>query len=369
MLLTIAAVIALIEPEGARAFSIPSSDGVAIRGQADRPDLSGTGAVVMVAGTGPLDRDVDFGAPGEERARVFLDLSRRLNARGVATVRYDKRGIRHVEAGRAGIDRAEVVTATTGAMRDDLAAVYDWTRSPAGLGARCVVLFGHSEGMVHIGRLAASGAPAPVAVFGMGAILTDPVRNFRWNLTERDSWSLKVMDADGDGITTNEEVRAGLALTPASVYGMLEPYLAPDGSWTAEDIAEIDRRWVQFYPAMREQELALGDETEWPTAEQPMGSMQWAKSWYVDDTPVAASLARWDAPVIVHMGDRDSNTHPPLQKEAGERFLGGRLTFVLHPGVGHTLGESPTFGPMRPELADGIADELAAALRRCSNGG
>jgi hypothetical protein len=369
MLLTIAAVMTLIEPEGARAFSIPSSDGVAIRGQADRPDLAGTGAVVMVAGTGPFDRDVDFGAPGEEPALVFLDLSRRLNARGVATVRYDKRGIRHVEAGRAGIDQAEIVTATTGAMRDDLAAVYGWTRSPEGMGARCVVLFGHSEGMVHIGRLAASGAPAPAVVVGMGTILTDPARNFRWNLTERDSWSLRMMDADEDGITTNEEVRAGLATTPAAVNGVVEPYLAPDGGWTADDIAELDRQWQTAWPIFRDQALAMDDAAPWPTADQAAGSWQWGKSWYSDETAVAANLARWDGPVIAHLGDRDSQTHAPLQREAGERFLGSRVTFVLHSGVGHTLGDHPTYGPVRPDLADGMADQIAAALRSCAAGG
>ena len=369
MLLTIAAVAALIDSEPVRAFSVPSTDGVAVHGQADRPDLARNGVVVMVAGTGPLDRDVIFGAPGAETSLVFADLAARLNARSVATVRYDKRGVRHGETGAGAIDRDEIVTATTEAMRDDLAAVYGWARSPDGLGARCVALLGHSEGMVHIGRLAASGTPEPVVVVGMGAILTDPARNFRWNLTERDSWSLKAMDGDGDGVTTNDEVRAGLALTPASVNGVLEPYLAPDGNWTADDIAEIDRRWARIYPVMRDQTLALPDETPWPTAEQAMGSMQWWKSWYLDETPVAENLSRWNVPVIAHFGDRDSQTHPSLQREAGEQFLGSRLTFVLHPRVGHTLGDQPTYGPVRPELADGIAEELASALRSCAEGG
>lgn len=369
MLLTIAAVTALIDPAAARAFAVPSTDGIVVHGQADRPDLARTGAVVMVAGTGPFDRDVMFGAPGGEASPVFADLARRLNERSVAVVRYDKRGVRHGETGDRLIDRAEIVTATTEAMRDDLAAVYGWTRSEAGLGARCVVLFGHSEGMVHIGRLAASGAPAPVAVVGMGTILTDPVRNFRWNLTERNSWSLRRMDADGDGVTTNEEVRAGLANTPAAVNGVIEPYLALDGGWTADDIAELDRRWSILYPVLREQALTPPDDAPWPTADQPLASMQWAKSWYLDDTAVAENLAHWDVPIIAHLGDRDSQTHAPLQREAGERFLGARLTFVLHAGVGHTLGDHPTYGPMRPDLADAMADQIAAALRGCADGG
>lgn len=369
MLLTIAALAVLTDPAAARAFAVASADGVVVHGQADRPDLARAGAVVMVAGTGPFDRDVVFSAPGEAAAPVFVDLAERLNARGVAAVRYDKRGVRYGGTGGGPIDRAEIVSTTTETMRDDLAAVYGWTRSETGLGARCVVLFGHSEGMVHIGRLAASGAPAPSGVVGMGPVLTAPARNFRWNLTERDSWSLRLMDADGDGITTNDEVRAGLADTPAAVNGVIEPYLAPDGGWTAEDIATLDQRWEAAWPLFRDQTLAMDDAAPWPSADEAAGSWQWWKSWYSDDTAVAANLARWSVPVIAHLGERDSQTHAPLQREAGERFLGERLTFVLHPGVGHTLGEHPTYGPVRADLADAMADQIVAALGECVDGG
>jgi len=346
-------------------FAVPSTDGVIVHGQADRPEVSSIGAVVMVAGTGPFDRDVMFGEPGGEPTPVFLDMARRLNARGITAIRYDKRGVRfRAEPGRR-LDRIEAVTATTDRMRDDLGAVYNWTRASDGLGAQCVAFFGHSEGFAHIGRLAATGAPAPAAVVGMGALLTDPVRNFRWNLAERDSWSLRALDTDGDGVTTNEEVRSGLSSTPAAVNGVIEPYLAPDGVWTAEDIADLDRRWNDLYPALRAQALAAPDEGPWPNAEQPLGSMQWSKSWYLDEVPVARNLALWDTPVIAHLGERDSQTHPALQQEAGARFLGERLKIVVHAGLGHTLGLHPTYGPMQADAADAMADELYLALQRC----
>lgn len=352
----------------ARVFAVSSADGTAIHGQADRPDLAAAGAVVMVAGTGAFDRDVRFSEQAGDRP-VFLDLSERLTARGVAVVRYDKRGVRHGATGAERIDAAEIVTATTQAQRDDLSAVYAWTRSEAGLGARCVVLFGHSEGMLHIGRLASAGAPAPAAVVGMGALLTDPAANFRWNLAERDAWSLRLMDADADGVTTNEEVRAGFSSSPAVVNGTIEPYLHPSGAWTAEAIAAIDQAWVSAYPAVREATLAADDAAPWPSAEAPSGNMQWAKSWYLDDTAVAARLTGWNTPVIVHLGDRDSQTHAPLQRAAGEAALGARLTFRLHAGVGHTLGAHPTYGPVRDDLAEALADDVAAALATCASGG
>lgn len=351
----------------ARVFAVPSADGTAVHGQADRPDQSAAGAVILVAGTGAFDRDVHFSQDRAARP-VFLDLSDRLTARGVAVVRYDKRGVRHGATGADRIDEAEVVTGTTEAQRNDLAAVHDWTRATDGLNARCVVLFGHSEGMVHIGRLAASGAPAPAAVVGMGALLADPVSNFRWNLAERDAWSLRAMDADGDGVTTNDEVRAGFAASPVAVNGAIEPYLHPSGAWTAADIDRLEAAWAATYPQMRAATLAADDAAPWPSAEAPLGNMQWWKSWYLDATPVAANLALWGAPVTVHLGDRDSQTHAPLQRAAGEAHLGGRLTFRLHGGVGHTLGAHPTHGPIRGDLADALADDMASALAACAAG-
>lgn len=369
--MSITAVLALsllaAEP-AARVFAVPSADGTVIHGQADRPDFAPAGAVVMVAGTGGFDRDVEFSRDRASRP-VFLDLSERLTARGVAVVRYDKRGVRHGATGAARIDTAEIVTATTDAQRDDLAAVHDWTRSEAGLGARCVVLFGHSEGMVHIGRLAASGAPAPAAVVGMGALLADPAANLRWNLAERDAWSLRAMDADGDGITTNDEVRAGFAASPAAANGAIDPYLHPSGAWSTADIDRLEAAWAAAYPQMRDATLATDDAAPWPSADAPAGNMQWWKSWYTDVTPVAANLALWGAPVTVHLGDRDSQTHAPLQRAAGETHLGGRLTFRLHAGVGHTLGAHPTYGPIRDDLAEALADDIASALAGCVAGG
>jgi len=348
-----------------RDFAVPSADGTVIHGQVDRADQPGRGVVVMVAGTGAFDRDVAFSREAGARP-VFLDLSDRLAARGVSVVRYDKRGVRYGATGADRIDRAEIVTATTDAQRDDLAAVYGWTRSPQGLDAQCVVLFGHSEGMVHIGRLASSGAPAPAAVVGMGAVLTDPVTNFRWNLTERDAWSLRLMDADGDGIVTNDEVRAGLADTPAAVNGALDPYLHPSGAWTADAIGALEQTWADAYPAIRDAILSAEDAAPWPSADAPAGNMQWAKSWYLDATPVAARLASWNVPVIVHLGSRDSQTHAPLQRAAGETYLGGRLTFRLHADVGHTLGPSPTYGPVRDDLAEALVDDIVGALATCA---
>jgi len=346
----------------AQEFSVTSPDGVAITGQVDRPAGRARAVVVMVAGTGAFDRDVDFREPGMPPAPVFADLSRRLTARGLSVVRYDKRGVRYGAAAGERIDRTLAATTTTTTMRDDLAAVYAWARENVG---QCVVLFGHSEGMAHIGRLAASGAPAPTAIVGMGAMLESPATGFRWRFAQRDAYSLRLMDRDGDGVTTNAEVEANLDRTPAWINGRRDLYLHPAGQWDANALQQLGEAQAQLHEALRTQTLAMDDAAPFPDAATAQASYQWWKSWYADDTPIAQHLAHWDAPMMFHYGSVDSQTNYERERAAGEGLLGARARFVLHDDVGHTLGRHVGFGPIDDALADELADDIRDAARDC----
>ena len=116
---------ALAEP---RSFTVASADGTAINGQADLPESRSRSAVIFVAGTGLFDRDARFGRTGTPRDAIFADLAQRMNARGLATVRYDRRGVRHGVPPAEMLDTAVSGTSTTVTQREDLAAVYDWAR-------------------------------------------------------------------------------------------------------------------------------------------------------------------------------------------------------------------------------------------------
>lgn len=349
----------------AQPFEIRAPDGQTLHGQVDRPD-GDTGpprtAVIMVPGTGPFDRDASFGKSGTEDDRLFKALAARLAERGVSAVRFDLRGVGH--GGRA-TDPAVMGRRTTTTMRDDLGAIYDWARASNGLAARCIILFGHSEGMAHIGRLADAGAPAPLAVFGMGALMQSPVQVIRWQLTERDGHSLRLMDRDADGRTTPEEVRAHIGSTPAAVYGMVEPYLLP-GGWGAAELAQLKANQTAAYEAEKARALAKADTDAYPSAEAPFAAYQWWKSWFTDERPVAASLARWNAPVRLHYGDRDSQTNAEEQAAAARAALEpSLLSITVHPGRGHSLGEHVLFGPVDPTIAGQMALEMAEAASRC----
>lgn len=347
-----------------RPFAVTSEDGATINGQADLPAAPTRAAVVFVAGTGLFDRDARFGRSGTPRDLIFADLAQRMNARGLATVRYDRRGVRHGVPPAEMLDAAVSGTSTTTTQRQDLAAVYDWTRARNGLNARCVVVFAHSEGLLHVARLADSGAREPNAVIAMGGLLESPASVVRWQLSGRDAYSLQRMDADGDGRVTNAEVEANLRNTPSSWADTSAPFLQPDGEWTAEEIAQVSAVQGILYEQARTAALAQDDNAPYPTAATPMARYSWWKSWFTDDTSTAQLLSRWRTPMIFHYGDKDSQTNYERQREAAGDLFGNRATFVVHPERGHSLGEHALFGPVDEALADRIATEAAEACGR-----
>ena len=344
-----------------REFSVTSADGTAINGQVDAPENARRGAVILVAGTGLFDRDARFGRSGTPRDLLFADLAQRINARGLAAVRYDRRGVRHNVPVAEMLDTTVSGTSTTTSQREDLAAIYDWTRSRGGAGARCVVFLAHSEGLLHVARLAESGAREPRAVIAIGGLLESPLSVIRWQMSGRDAYSLQRMDSDGDGRVTNAEVEANLHNTPSSFADVLAPFLQADGEWSTEEIAQVAAIQTTLYDQQRDAALAQDDNAPYPNAATPMARYSWWKSWFTDDISAASQLARWRAPMIFHYGDKDSQTNHERQRAAAGDLFGNRASFVIHAGRGHSLGEHALWGPLDEALAEQIATEAALA--------
>ncbi|MGY1643584.1 alpha/beta hydrolase family protein [Geodermatophilus sp. SYSU D00703] len=123
----------------------------------DQPALAGTltlpdtplpaPAVLLAAGSGPIDRDSNH-----RRARfdVTRQLASALAEGGLASLRYDKRGV----GGSPGDWRAAGLYDNV----DDLARARDALAARPEVDARRVVLAGHSEGALLAAALAARGA-------------------------------------------------------------------------------------------------------------------------------------------------------------------------------------------------------------------
>jgi dienelactone hydrolase len=117
-------------------FANPAATDVKLAGTLTLPKGPGPfPAVVLIAGSGPHDRDEDvFGH------KVFLVLADHLTRQGLAVLRYDKRGI-----GKSGGDG---FLATTADFASDSAAAVAFLRARPDVDPRRVGLIGHSEGGV-----------------------------------------------------------------------------------------------------------------------------------------------------------------------------------------------------------------------------
>jgi pimeloyl-ACP methyl ester carboxylesterase len=118
-------------------------------------------AALIIAGSGPTDRDGNSPAlPGSNDALRLL--AEGLAAEGIASLRYDKRGIGQSAA--AGSSERDLRFET---LVDDAAAWLDHLRADPRFGS--VIVIGHSEGSL-IGMLAArrAGASGFVSIAGAG---------------------------------------------------------------------------------------------------------------------------------------------------------------------------------------------------------
>lgn len=125
----------------------PSADGcLTLAGTLAVPGGSRTAAaVVLVSGTGPIDRDVTFAGHA-----LFRTLAVALAARGIASLRFDKRGV-----GESGGDFS---VATASDFVADVIGASDYLVVHEGFAAEHVGLLGHSEGGM-VALTAAARAP------------------------------------------------------------------------------------------------------------------------------------------------------------------------------------------------------------------
>ena len=102
-------------------------------------------AVVMVTGSGPQDRDETIG-----RHKPFETLAHYLAENGIASLRYDDRGV--------GESTGDFLNATSSDFAKDATAVWNYAKTLPSLDATKVGILGHSEGGL-VGPIAAVWEP------------------------------------------------------------------------------------------------------------------------------------------------------------------------------------------------------------------
>lgn len=263
-------------------------------------------AVVLLAGSGPNDRDETIGPN-----KPLRDLAWGLASNGIVVLRYDKRTKAH-QAEMAGL--AATITVHEETMDDALAAV-DLLRSTPGVDADRVFVVGHSLGGYLAPRIAAASAGR---VRGVGLL-------------------------EANASPLQDLIASQLA------------YLAsPDGGSDPQAQAMADALPGQ---------LALVESPDLspstPASDLPLGipAAYWLDLREYDPVAVAAGLA---IPIFISQGGRDYQV-PPGELALWRAGLGDRadVTIREYPALNHLLMEGS--GPSRPtEYA--VPGHVAAAL-------
>jgi pimeloyl-ACP methyl ester carboxylesterase len=270
-------------------------------------------AIVLVAGSGPVDRDGTVaGIP------LFAQLAGQLAERGFLVVRYDKRGV-----GQSG-GRTE--RATLRDYADDLIAVVRWTEKRKDVDKNMLAVAGHSEG-------------ASVA------ILAAP--------REKKIKALVLMAGMG---TTGQE------LILEQQQHMLEATKVPEAERASK--VEMQKRIL----------AAVIAQDGWegiPAELRELVDSPWYRSLLLFDP--AKELARVRQPVLILQGALDTQVRPhhadTLAEYARARKNSPDVHLVHLPGLNHlfvpaTTGEVSEYGSLKeraisPDVARIIADWLA----------
>jgi hypothetical protein len=272
--------------------------------------------IVLVQGSGPLDRDESIGPN-----RPFRDLASGLASRGVAVLRYDKRTL--VDGARLQ-SQAMRLTLHEETVADAVEAVRLLRRSRGVDGARVFVL-GHSLGGVALPRIAA--LEPGIAGFVM---LATPSRSLYHSYRDQMAYLFSL-----DGVVTEEE-RARLE----EIGREVERVDAPGSARATGDGGPAG--------------LPLG-----------LGRAYWDDLTRHD----AREAARLPGPVLVMQGARDYQVTRE-DFEGWRRVLADRadVAFKLYPSLNHLFMEGE--GKSTPDeylvaghVAAGVIEDLASWLK------
>jgi hypothetical protein len=273
-------------------------------------------AVVLVAGSGPQDRDETIGPNAPLR-----DLAWGLASNGIAVLRYDKRTKAHGTEMAAQVDKVTVREEVT----DDAIAAIDLLRSTPGIDPERVFLAGHSLGGYLAPRIAAeaSGRLAGIAMLEANA------RPLQRIFEEQ----LAYLASDAGG--SEPSAQALLAALPAQV-ALVES--------------------ADLSPATPASNLPLG-----------IPAAYWLDLRGYDPAATAGALS---IPIFLTQGGRDYQV-PPTELAAWRTGLGDRggVTVREYPSLNHLLiAGAGSSRPAEYTQPGHVAPELVADLAAWVNG-
>ncbi|MGE0493531.1 MAG: alpha/beta hydrolase family protein [Vulcanimicrobiota bacterium] len=307
-------------------------------------------AIVLVAGSGPNDRDEtmpsDITASGRLE-KPFKTIADTLSDAGLIVVRYDKRGVNGPQTGdTANLDQA-LWRKTTGQdfIQDAQAVLHQVGQDP---NVASVSVLGHSEGTLIAGALAAAGAPlASLILMGLVAQPFGQVVVHQVEGQEKAFFDGLPRQADG-----SVKAEGDLVALDADHNGKL--------SW--------DEMQGTFAKSMQEKlEQGPADEL---LGNKPIG---WYRSWLEAPsnleqmTKAAPHLAQ--VPILLMAGENDVQTplaSEALPMQAKLHSLGLVSQLKTYPGLGHVFSPdrdgTATFGPLDQTFVDDLKNWAVKTL-------
>jgi hypothetical protein len=284
-------------------FTVPAADGP-------------VATVLMLPGSGQTDRDANAKAL---KIDMFPQVSAAIERQGIATFRFDKRGVGDSEGEYFSSDFDDRLT--------DAVAAVEWLRARPEVDASRVIALGHSEGAVVAVRLAAGAAPVAGAILLAGAaqtgeqILTWQGRQVADSLTGVTKWVVRLLRID-------------LVKSQRKALNRIRSSRA--------DVMRIQGRKV---------------------------NAAWVRQLMIYDP--APDLARVDVPVLAITGDRDLQVDPD-DLDRMRDLVKGPCEGLLLPGVTHLLrteGAKRGFAgyqeqvrrPVDPRVISAVTGWLASA--------
>lgn len=257
-------------------------------------------AAILLAGSGPLDRD-----EADSGHRPFLVVADHLTRKGVAVLRYDKRGI--------GKSTGDYEAATTADFASDCEAALAFLKSRKDIEARRIGIIGHSEGGIIAPMIAARSSDIAWIV-----LLAGPATKGEETLLLQ---SDLITRAAG---MTNDQVALSLDFDRQS-YNLVrreKDRAALEGK--LEDLVKTSGLGPAMPPAFLQRQI------HWT-------SSPWFR-YFLDYDPVPA-LQKTKCPVLVLGGEKDLQVPPkenlPLAKKALEDGQNRDFQVLELPGLNH----------------------------------
>ena len=333
------------EPSDFRSDEVTFANGdIVLAGQVTLPDGDGPhAAVVLISGSGDQTRDVDLAG-----FRIFAALAEELADIGIASLRYDDRGV--------GGSSGDGLQATIDDRAADVAAAVNLLVSRNDIDAERIGLIGHSEGGM-VAPLAASRSDGVAFV----ALLAAPAVPGRELLeTQRELLELSGMSQDQIEPYQAAQHMAFEAISTGQGWEDVERALRV-----------LARQQVQELPEQSRQ--ALGDLDEYIDVVVSQQMTGWQSPWFVSTLQhdSAAAIAALDVPVLALFGELDTQVRAGPNASAVSAAIAasdvpsyaiGTVAGANHLFQAASTGSPDEYDLLRPEFTPEFLDLLVEWL-------